>query len=119
MKIRNNFISNSSSSSFILFRQKCEFEEMLKSDKDGIWISDDSLNDGCNAVNVTKQFKEYFSKNPKKLPSGTFYVDYELCDMECIDGDVVTLKNVNKDITEVNIDYNADYDDFENFLERI
>ena len=118
MKIRNNFISNSSSSSFILFGQKCEFEEMLKSDKDGIWISDDSLNDGCNAVNVTKQFKEYFSKNPKNLPSGTFYVDYELCGMD-YKKNIVNKNNVNKDITEVNIDYNADYDDFENFLERI
>lgn len=119
MKVRNSFVSNSSSSSFILFGYKCEFSDVLNSNKDCVWISERGMNEGRNAVNVTEQFKEYFTKNPNDLPSGSFYMDYELVNLEYRSGKIANEKNVNKDIEEVRIDYCADYDDFESFLERI
>lgn len=118
MKFRNSFVSNSSSSSFIIFGNKCEFSDTLNSDKPCIWISEKSLNEGRNAVHVTEQFKEYFSKNPNNLPFGSFYIDYELIN-KYTDEEIVNLKNVEKDMEVVRIDDCADYDDFENFLERI
>lgn len=97
-------------------------KKALKSNKPCIWISDADMNDGKNAVHVTEEFKQYFSKNPAHLPSGTFYVDYELRDyVEKGEDSIkyVTEENVDKDFENVRIDYNADRDDVKYFLKRI
>ena len=46
-------------------------------------------------------------------------MDYELVNLEYVSGKIANETNVNKDIEEMRIDYNADYDDFGSFLERI
>lgn len=99
-------------------------KKALKSNKPCIWISEDDMNDCKNAVHVTEEFKQYFSKNPTQLPSGTFYVDYELRNVEYVEeGEdfikYVTGENVDKDFEIVRIDYNADRDDVKDFLKRI
>ena len=62
-KIRTGFVSNSSSSSFIIMGDVISFED-AKNYKDVFWILDE-WGEGNDCINLTPEVLEFLNENPK------------------------------------------------------
>lgn len=79
MKIISSFVSNSSSSSFILIGNEISVENVLKEleETDVLWISGDEINCGLDKIVLTKDDVKLFQKHKYTL-DGKFYKDFNL-----------------------------------------
>ncbi len=75
-KIRQGFVSNSSSSSFIISGDIISFEDVPKFPNCILVTNDEVFGDGCDKIELTHEIYEYIKENKDNL-----YLDINNCEI--------------------------------------
>ena len=123
MKVRNGYISNSSSSSFVIIGKQVLFNEIKPGDL--IYVQGKEISDGIDIFELTDEIKEVMEgwKNKNRLNKFEFYKsrmvgkefnreDTEIPDLELEDGDELIVFNKDYHSTVSLDDFENSYDDY-------
>lgn len=121
-KIRNSFVSNSSSSSFIIMGESISFEE-AKNYNDALWILEE-WGEGNDCIELTKEVLEFLDENPNvvkiiKNNSIKLFGNYKTL---CCEGDrsdeLITKEDLHRDIFSFDKSYHCCGDDISDIKSR-